>query len=86
MIEHEQRKIIPYKIAKGNRPNIDVYNGLADNSEIPAIPWDFIKCGQCKPDSTCTGIQIRNPDISAIEMIKKLILLSMCEIDEKCLY
>jgi len=60
-----------------------VYNSLADNSEIPAIPWDFIKCGHCKPDQTCTGIRVRNPDIPTIESIKKLILLSLCEIDEK---
>ena len=59
-----------------------VYKNLADN-KITAVPWDFIKCGHCKPVETCTGIRIRNPDISAVEMIKEFILLSICEINEK---
>ena len=161
----EERKIIPYKIAKGNRPNIDevienciygeiqenaknfvawlkengmtfqkhstttrqhyatykkqrfmqigfwderidfnhvskhfegdpqywginwcipakVYKSLEDN-KITAVSWDLIKCGHCKPIETCTGIRIINPDRAAVEMIKELILLSICDIDEK---
>ena len=61
----------------------EIYRRLTDNSEITAISWDLIKCGQCKPIEACTGVRIRNPDISAIESIKKLILLSIGEDDRR---
>ena len=92
------------------RPLLNKYMELIDNDEMTLIPWDFNKCGQCKPGKTCVGIvngkvtgvkkvflgkeydglcrlaglRIKNPDNSAIESIKKLILLSMREINDKC--
>ena len=53
------------------------------NGEIKGVKKTFFGKdydGLCKH----AGLRIKNPDISAIENIKKLILLSIREVDKKC--